>query len=146
MKVILKIFIFSCIFILLPVSISAEDEEDLKMTENLLRGNFIEAPFTALVKYKKIKIVSQLGGYISLEYNCEVKEVYKGENIKNISFLRTVDADLAEKVILRSTGKSAIVSLFYENDDNVFYMGDNGYEIPSEPHYIQIAQELKKSK
>ena len=111
-----------------------------KFFENLLKSNFQETPYTAWVKVVKVEKKGRLMLYPTYLLKCEVLETFKGKSSKKVAFFRAVE-DGYKKL---PTGKSYIVSLFYSKKDKVFYLGDNGYDLPVTKHLLQVARELKK--
>ena len=104
----------------------------------LLRSNFKETPYSAWVKVLDVKKKGNELLYPTYLLICDVLETFKGEQLKQITFLRGVEDGY--KVL--PIGHETIVSLFINEKNYQYYLGDNGYDLPATQPLLKIAREL----
>jgi hypothetical protein len=63
---------------------------------------------------------------------------FKGKQLKRIEFLRGVENGYKELPI----GNEFLVSLFMNEENGQYYLGDNGYDLPVSKDLIKLAREL----
>ena len=69
---------------------------------------------------------------------CDVLETFKGEAFNQIAFLRGVEEGYKTLPI----GDEYIVSLFINEKNGQYYLGDNGYDLPATQPLLKIARAL----
>jgi hypothetical protein len=106
----------------------------------LLRSNFAQTPYTAWVKITDVKEKGNELLYPTYLIICDVLETFKGKRLKRIEYLRGVEDGYKELPI----GKSYIVSLFINKENGLYYLSDNGYELPASKHLLTVARQLTK--
>jgi hypothetical protein len=104
----------------------------------LLRSNFKETPYSAWVKIQDVKKKGNELLYPTYLLTCDVFETFKGEPLDRIAFLRGVEDGYKTLPI----GDETIVSLFINEKNGQYYLGDNGYDLPANQHLLEIAREL----
>ena len=130
---IILLLAFSCIF-------SYAEKKPQNFVEKLLRDNFKTNPYMAWVKVIKVEEKGRLMLYPTYLLKCEVRETFKGKVLKKIAFFCAVEEGYKKLPI----GKEYIVSLFYEKKKKVYYLGDNGYDLPVTKKLLKVARELKE--
>ncbi len=140
MKKIQRIDILLFLFLFCFHSFSFAGESLEEFQAGLLKSNFNETPYTALVKITDVKKENSKLLYPTYLIICEVIETYKGQDVKQVKYLRGVEEGYRNP----PTGKSYIVSLFLNTENGLYYMGDNGYDLPASRYLIKIARKLKK--
>ena len=136
----INILLFLFLFCFCSFSFAGESLE--KFQAGLLKSNFNETPYTALVKITDVKKANRKLLYPTYLLICEVIETYKGKDLKQIKYLRGVEEGYKNL----PTGKSYIVSLFFNTENGFYYMGDNGYDLPASRYLIKIARKLKEKR
>jgi hypothetical protein len=104
----------------------------------LLRSNFKETPYSAWVKVLDVKKMGTELLYPTYLLICDVRETFKGKQRKQVEFLRGVEDGYKEL----PTGDEYIVSLFINEKNGQYYLGDNGYDLPATSHLLRIARRL----
>lgn len=136
----MKAIIFSALFVIF-CSPSFAQESLLEFQQELLRSNFNETPYSAWVKVVDVKEKGNELLYPTYLFICDVLETFKGKQLERIKFLRGVENGYKELPI----GNEYIVSLFINEENGQYYLGDNGYDLPVSKHLIQIARELTRA-
>jgi hypothetical protein len=109
-----------------------------------LRKNFIGTDFTAHIKIKTVSVHKEIPPYIVLSFQADVLEVFKGEQRREITYLRMVEGPITQSDLKLWAGSTPIVSLYQEKISASFEMGDNGYDLPDTPHLLSVARSLAK--
>ena len=141
--------LFLVITILLNISVvNAADVNPLfkelqEFHEDLLRSNYIKTSVTAWVKVTSASIHEDMPPiYTKYIFKCEIIEIFKGPNVNEIEYIRFMET-LKDIELNEYIGKTGIISVFFSNEKNEYYIGDNGYNLPDTPHLLKIARELK---
>lgn len=134
-----SVIVMALLLIICP-SIFAQESFQVAQ-ETLLRSNFNDTPYSAWVKIQDVKTKGNLLLYPTYLLICDVLETFRGEQLKQIQFLRGVEDGYSKLPI----GDETLVSLFINEENGQYYLGDNGYDLPASKHLIKIARELKKS-
>jgi hypothetical protein len=133
------ISLFLMLFCSCSYCFAQESVEDFQ--EGLLRSNFAETPYTAWVRVTDVKEKDNELLYPTYLLICDVVETYKGKQFKRIQYLHGVEGGYKKLPI----GESYIVSLFINERNGLYYLGDNGYDLPDSKHLLEVARELRKN-
>ncbi|MFC1875793.1 hypothetical protein ACFL2E_00755 [Thermodesulfobacteriota bacterium] len=131
-----SIFIFVLLMIFSTPCFAQKSMQELQA--HLLRSNFKETPYSAWVKIQDVKKKGNELLYPTYLLTCDVFETFKGEPLNQIAFLRGVENGYKTLPI----GDETIVSLFINEKNGQYYLGDNGYDLPATQHLLKIAREL----
>jgi hypothetical protein len=131
--IILALFIIFC-------SPCFAQESLQELQQALLRSNFNETPYSAWVKVTNVKKKNNELFYPTYLCICDVLETFKGKQTKRIEFLRGVENGYQELPI----GNEYIVSLFINEENGQYYLGDNGYDLPASNDLIKLARKLEE--
>ncbi|GBC61081.1 hypothetical protein DENIS_2041 [Desulfonema ishimotonii] len=120
---------------------AAQEQETEHFMAGLLESNFEGTPYTALVRITDVERKGDEMLYPTFIFKCEVLETYKGKHLKRVEYWRGLEAPPQHFPI----GKSLIVSLFINQEDGRYYLGDNGYDLPATEPLIDLARRLTKN-
>ena len=120
---------------------SLAHESDKDFYKELLTSNYHETPYTAWVKVIRVEEEKGQHFYPTYVLTCNVIETFKGLPLKTISFFKFTEDGYQEYPI----GKEFIVSLFFNPESNMYYLGDNGYDLSATTELIEFAHGLEDS-
>ena len=100
--------------------------------EGLLKSNFADTPYTAWVKVIEVQKKGHELLYPTYLFICDVLETFKGQRFKRIEYLRGVE----EEYKVFPIGQTYIVSLFINEENGLYYLGDNGYDLPDSESFL----------
>ena len=132
-----SIIILTLIMIFCSNGLAQESLQELQ--EKLLKSNIKETSYSAWVKVIDVKKKGNELLYPTYILICDVIETFKGKPFKQIEFLRGVEYGYTVLPI----GNEYIVSLFINEKNGQYYLGDNGYDLPVSKRLIKTARELK---
>ena len=141
--------IFLALITLMNISVAYATGKDSSLEEfqefhaNLLISNYIKTSVTAWVKITDASIHEKIPPiYTKYKFKCEILEIFKGPKLNEIEYIRFMET-LNNNELNEFIGKTGLISVFFSNEKNQYYIGDNGYNLPDTPHLLRIARELK---
>ncbi|MBF0234451.1 MAG: hypothetical protein HQK65_15630 [Desulfamplus sp.] len=137
MKILLTIFIILTTFFLPLVTAK---ESQAKFFEDLVESNYHETPYTAWIKVVSVEEKPGVHFYPTYALTCDVLETFKGVPLKTITYLKSIE-DGYQKYPL---GEEYIVSLFFNPESGIYYLGDNGYDLPVTEALLKILRGIIK--
>ncbi|SLM31111.1 exported hypothetical protein [Desulfamplus magnetovallimortis] len=137
----MKIFIVLLIFLTLtfPCSICAKESDD-QFFKELLESNYHSTPYTSWVKVVSVEEKKDMHFYPTYALTCDVIEIFKGLPLKRITYLKSVEGGYQKYPV----GKEYIVSLFINPETGIYYIGDNGYDLPFTEALLKILRGIKE--
>ena len=110
---------------------------------NLLESNVKSTDLTARLEVTRVTEYESLPPlYVVYKFDCDVLEVFKGRTQKSLSFLHMRETDGATQDLDVYVGQTGIYSLTYNAEEDLYVMGDNGYDLPDTPHLLDLARRL----
>jgi hypothetical protein len=134
-------WIIILLFLEISHSFCFAQESIPQFQKELLRSNFAQTPYTAWVKVVGIEEVGHELLYPTYLFICDVLETFKGKRFEQVRYLHGVEGGYREL----PKGKEYIVSLFINKENGLYYLGDNGYDLPASKYLLNVARELTRN-
>jgi len=122
--------------------VALQKGSDDSFFEELLLANLQDAPYTAHVKITKTErnkeSYSDSGkvGYVIFKVHADVVETFRGASYSDIEYSVFLEAPSNGPRV----GEEFIVSLYYSEEKDEYYIPDNGYALPVTDRLKNIAR------